>query len=135
MLEELASVTTVAPPPAFAAPGRHFPSGRAYRYELAAASADPRFQRPLSPARAWLAQAAACTHFPQRRQRRAGSARSLSIIQSPTTPVGPTLAPLYQIYPDLTQPAVPLLSRHSHQPPANTANRWNSLCSAGLSKS
>jgi hypothetical protein len=42
------------------------------------------------------------------------SLRSLSIIHQPIIPVSPTLAPLYQFYPDLPQPAVPLLSRHSH---------------------
>src|SRR6266511_502972 len=60
----------------------------------------------------------ACTslrlaHIPRATTTR--SLRSLSSIQRPTIPVGPTLAPLYQFYPDLPHPAVPLLSRHSHQ--------------------
>src|SRR5262249_17338099 len=41
--------------------------------------------------------------------------RSLCIIPGPTISGRPTLPPLYHFYPDTLPPAVPLLSRHSHQ--------------------
>src|SRR6266542_2878633 len=47
-----------------------------------------------------LHKPAACTHSPRATTTR--SLRSLSTIQRPTIPVGPTLAPLYQFYPRLT---------------------------------
>ena len=57
-----------------------------------------------------LDKPAACPHSPRPTTR---PLRSLSIIQSNVIPVSPTLAPLYQFYPDLTAGAVPLLSWHS----------------------
>ena len=65
-------------------------------------------------ARARLGQACGLPTFPQHYDDVLASLARLFIIHQPFIPVGPTLAPLYQFYPDLAQPAVPLLSRHSH---------------------
>ena len=61
-----------------------------------------------------LHKPAACTHSPSATTTMR-SLRSLPIIPEPTISVRPTLAPLYQFYPDTSLPAVPLLSRHSHR--------------------